>query len=268
MPVKHDSDSDDERPLARTQAKTTKRPKAESDSDDAPLAKTKKVKVKKESTANGVKKENSTPVKKKKAKEEVKEEDLDAQPEDEDEEYRWWEAEQSDGTKKWTTLEHNGVLFPPPYEPLPKHVKMKYNGKEVDLPPEAEEVAGFFAALIESDHGKNPVFQQNFFSDWLHVLKECNAVTFSATKSNSRLHKLRSSRSATSDPCGSTLKPRKRRKRNLQRKKKQRQKKQRMRLRQNINIVYLTAAKKWWEISGLNRLDCFVAVESIPRQGN
>ena len=68
------------------------------------------------------------------------------------------------------------MLFPPPYEPLPKNVKMKYDGKEVTLPPEAEEVAGFFAALIESDHGKNTVFQQNFFIDWLEVLKEHKAV--------------------------------------------------------------------------------------------
>ena len=168
-------ESDDDVPLARvktsTSSKAVKRAKPESDSDDdVPLAaKTKKPKVK--SPTNGVPKRAST--KKNRVKEEV---DLDVKPEDEDEEYRWWEAAQHDGTKKWTTLEHNGVLFPPPYEPLPKHVKMKYEGKEVTLPPEAEEVAGFFAALIESDHGKNPVFQQNFFNDWLEVLKEHNAV--------------------------------------------------------------------------------------------
>lgn len=44
--------------------------------------------------------------------------------------YRWWEAKEAEGDNsvKWTTLEHNGVIFPPPYEPLPSHVKMKYNG--------------------------------------------------------------------------------------------------------------------------------------------
>lgn len=41
-----------------------------------------------------------------------------------------WEAEaMGDGTTKWTTLEHAGVLFPPPYESLPKGIKMKYNGR-------------------------------------------------------------------------------------------------------------------------------------------
>lgn len=45
--------------------------------------------------------------------------------------YKWWEAKQAEGdnTVKWTTLEHNGVIFPAPYEPLPDHVKMKYNGQ-------------------------------------------------------------------------------------------------------------------------------------------
>ncbi|KAF9029059.1 hypothetical protein BDZ89DRAFT_1112826 [Hymenopellis radicata] len=73
---------------------------------------------------------------------------------------------------KWNTLEHSGVLFPPPYEPLPSSVKMKYNGKDVDLSPAAEEVAGFYAALIETDHAQDTVFNQNFFRDWKTVLKE------------------------------------------------------------------------------------------------
>ncbi|CAD6246692.1 unnamed protein product [Miscanthus lutarioriparius] len=43
----------------------------------------------------------------------------------------------SGGGKKWTTLEHNGVIFPPPYKP--HGVKMLYNGQPVDLTPEQEE---------------------------------------------------------------------------------------------------------------------------------
>jgi DNA topoisomerase I len=179
--TKYESDDDDDIPLAQTKSKpkpksnSTKRPKPKSDSDDdVPLAaKSKKPKVEKKSqTANGTKK--SPAAKKPSVKEE---DDPDVKPEGEDEEYRWWEENQNDGSVKWTTLEHNGVLFPPPYEPLPKHVKMKYDGKEVTLPPEAEEVAGFFAALIEADHGNNPIFQKNFFNDWLDVLKKNNAVS-------------------------------------------------------------------------------------------
>ncbi|RWW33666.1 hypothetical protein GW17_00001621 [Ensete ventricosum] len=44
----------------------------------------------------------------------------------------------SGGGQKWTTLEHNGVIFPPPYKP--HGVKMLYNGQPVDLTPEQEEV--------------------------------------------------------------------------------------------------------------------------------
>ncbi|CAF5021142.1 unnamed protein product, partial [Rotaria sp. Silwood1] len=30
--------------------------------------------------------------------------------------------------RKWTTLEHKGPLFPPPYESLPHNIKFFYNG--------------------------------------------------------------------------------------------------------------------------------------------
>ncbi|KAF8345864.1 DNA topoisomerase I [Amanita rubescens] len=93
--------------------------------------------------------------------------------EEEAEVYRWWDSENpnGDGTIKWQTLEHNGLIFPPPYEPLPSHVKMKYDGKELRLPPASEEVAGFFAAMLETDHAKDATFQKNFFEDWKKVLK-------------------------------------------------------------------------------------------------
>jgi DNA topoisomerase-1 len=44
----------------------------------------------------------------------------------------------ADGGQKWTHLEHNGVIFPPPYKP--HGVKMLYEGKPVVLTPEQEEV--------------------------------------------------------------------------------------------------------------------------------
>ena len=43
--------------------------------------------------------------------------------------YRWWEQQENDGSVKWTAFVHNGVLFPPPYVPLPKTIKMKYDGE-------------------------------------------------------------------------------------------------------------------------------------------
>mmetsp|Transcript_9756 Transcript_9756/g.14640 ORF Transcript_9756/g.14640 Transcript_9756/m.14640 type:complete len:784 (+) Transcript_9756:28-2379(+) len=99
---------------------------------------------------------------------------------------RWWtdlkEGSYKQKTQKWSTLEHNGVVFPPPYEP--HGIKMKYDGKEVDLTPEQEEVATFFAVLIETQHGKNKVFQKNFFNDWKkllgrgHVIKDFKKCDF------------------------------------------------------------------------------------------
>lgn len=94
---------------------------------------------------------------------------------EEEEIYKWWEEEDQSGIPeddsiKWTSLEHNGVLFPPEY--VPHNIKMKYDGKPIKLSPEAEEVASFFAALLETDHGQNPVFQKNFFDDWVSVLKK------------------------------------------------------------------------------------------------
>lgn len=89
------------------------------------------------------------------------------------EDYKWWEDEKfGEGPDRWQTLEHNGVIFPPPYKPLPSYVKLYYDLKPVNLPLAAEEVAGFFAEMLETDHAKNPVFQKNFFEDFLQILRE------------------------------------------------------------------------------------------------
>lgn len=169
--VKEESDSDDE-PIVKKKKQPAKRAsngvkKAESDSD-APLAK-------KKAPAKKVKAEPAAPAKKGKAKTKVEtktEQDEEAQ--DEEEEYRWWEdPTKGDGTKKWNTLEHNGVVFPPEYQPLPKHVKLIYDGTPVTLHPEAEEVATFFGGMLNSTHNvENPTFVKNFFEDFTAILKK------------------------------------------------------------------------------------------------
>ncbi|XDG07015.1 hypothetical protein ABKA04_006630 [Annulohypoxylon sp. FPYF3050] len=182
-------DSDDDMPLAG--AKGKKRPsngvngkgktngvkKEDSDSDE-PIRK----KVKTAPAKTKAKAEKPTPVKKapaKKAKKEVSEEPGDAEAEDEEAEYRWWDApKKEDDSIKWTTLEHNGVLFPPEYEPLPKNVKLIYDGTPVNLHIEAEEVAGFFGAMLNSTHNvENPTFQKNFFNDFTEILDRTGGAT-------------------------------------------------------------------------------------------
>ncbi|KAF1975139.1 DNA topoisomerase 1 [Bimuria novae-zelandiae CBS 107.79] len=169
--VKEESDSDDE-PIVKKKKQPAKRvsngvKKNESDSD-VPLAK-------KKAPAKKTKAETATATKKTKGKgkaETKTEQDEEAQ--DEEEEYRWWEdPTKGDGTKKWTTLEHNGVVFPPPYQPLPKHVKLIYDGVPVTLHPDAEEVATFFGSMLNSTHNvENPTFVKNFFEDFTAVLKK------------------------------------------------------------------------------------------------
>lgn len=139
--------------------------KEEPDSDsDAPLAKKAKkaVPVKKAPAKRG-----SAAAKKGKSEE-------PGDGEEEEEAYRWWDApKKEDDSIKWTTLEHNGVIFADPYKPLPKNVKLYYDGKPVDLHVEAEEVATFFGAMLNSTHNvENPVFQKNFFDDFKDILKK------------------------------------------------------------------------------------------------
>ncbi|PPQ67244.1 hypothetical protein CVT25_005828 [Psilocybe cyanescens] len=188
--VKEESDvSEDDVPLeSKTRPASRKRkPKVESDSEaettmtKAP-AKSRRKKVKEEEE----KSEGETPKPKKarKTKKEDAEGTSPAKPkgkkkqekeEEPEEVFRWWENDadpNGDGSIKWTTLEHNGVIFPPPYEPLPPNVKMKYNGQPVNLSVEAEEVAGFYAALLETDHARDLTFNKNFFEDWKTVMKK------------------------------------------------------------------------------------------------
>ncbi|CCG83818.1 protein of unknown function [Taphrina deformans PYCC 5710] len=148
-----ENSSDDEQPLKKAvkSQSTSKTPKVR--------------KVAASQTASVAKKIDG-----KKTKATVKKEGSD--DEDGDEQYKWWEQEKEDNSVKWTTLEHNGVVFPDPYKRLPKDVRMKYDGRPLDLTSEAEEVAGFFGALIETDHAQNPVFVKNFFEDFQNVCKD------------------------------------------------------------------------------------------------
>ncbi|OCK87585.1 topoisomerase I [Cenococcum geophilum 1.58] len=164
------SESDDDVPLAkkRPAASAKKTNGVKDDSDDVPLSR--KTQAPKKAKA---KSETSTPAKKPKAKVKKEEEtEQDREAEEEEEQYKWWEdPANGDGTKKWTTLEHAGVVFPPEYELLPSSVKMLYDGIPVSLHKDAEEVAGFYGGMLNSTHNvENPTFNKNFFEDFKKVL--------------------------------------------------------------------------------------------------
>ncbi|EKM54686.1 uncharacterized protein PHACADRAFT_96904 [Phanerochaete carnosa HHB-10118-sp] len=167
-------ESEDDKPIAvkKPAAKGKRKLKEESDADDEEDSKPLKKTPAKRASAKKAKEEEASsseaPQSKKRAAKAKKQE------EEEEDVYKWWEQQQAngDGSEKWQTLEHNGVYFPPPYEPLPANIKMKYNGKPVNLSSVAEEVAGFYAALLETEHAKDAIFNKNFFEDFLQVLKK------------------------------------------------------------------------------------------------
>lgn len=81
----------------------------------------------------------------------------------------FWICNQFGGVKKkWTTLYHNGVLFPPEY--VPHHIPIIYQGKSIYLEPEAEEAATFYAKYLSTDYIKNNRFNKNFWHDWKQIL--------------------------------------------------------------------------------------------------
>eukprot|EP00192_Tetraselmis_astigmatica_P007703 CAMPEP_0117652114 /NCGR_PEP_ID=MMETSP0804-20121206/2455_1 /TAXON_ID=1074897 /ORGANISM="Tetraselmis astigmatica, Strain CCMP880" /LENGTH=709 /DNA_ID=CAMNT_0005458141 /DNA_START=460 /DNA_END=2586 /DNA_ORIENTATION=- len=71
---------------------------------------------------------------------------------------------------KWTTLQHGGVMFPPEYEP--HGVKMRYDGREIELNAEEEEVATMFAVMMETDYYKKETFRKNFWADFQAILEK------------------------------------------------------------------------------------------------
>ncbi|KAM9992000.1 hypothetical protein ACTFIZ_012657 [Dictyostelium cf. discoideum] len=136
----------------------------------------KEVEVKKETkTTKKVKKEESEDEDEKTTKKKTTTRKRKLKEEEEGEEgeeegvNKWWDKEddEDDGTK-WTTLIHNGPVFPPAY--VPHGVKFMYDGKVVKLTPKQEEVATFYANYLETDHVKKQAFKDNFFKEFKGLL--------------------------------------------------------------------------------------------------
>lgn len=185
-PKKAAKDESDDEPLAKPKKRVSngtsvgagkkangvKKEEADSDSD-VPIAKKAK-KATPATKAKAVPAKKATPAKRGSATPKKGKSEEPGEGEEEEEEYRWWDApKKEDDSIKWTTLEHNGVIFADPYKPLPKNVKLYYDGKPLELHVEAEEVATYFGSMLNSTHNvENPVFQKNFFNDFKDVLKK------------------------------------------------------------------------------------------------
>lgn len=201
------SDSEDDIPLTKKRAAPAKRPLVKDESDsDVPIAARKKLSKEKQSiekaadkTATKIKQEKAKPAAKKVKTEDKKTNGVNGttkgskkgakveEEEGDDEKYKWWKEQEQDDGVKWTTLEHNGVLFPPEYTPLPPHVKLYYDGKPLELDVRAEEVATFFGTMLNSTvNVENPVFCANFFADFQAILKETGGARVDGKVSESR----------------------------------------------------------------------------------
>ncbi|CAL4141523.1 unnamed protein product [Meganyctiphanes norvegica] len=191
--VKEESDDDDLPLASRKKAKAEpkkKRKKKGDDEDDEededfkPGPKKKKQKVKKEGYEDDFKPEKKKAKKEKfKIKPKKEKKELWAktkvrgemgsptkkqlkQQEEEANVWKWWEEEKKDDGTKWNYLEHKGPVFADPYIRVPKSVKFLYKGEHMILSDTAEEVAGFYARMLEHDYCTKEVFNNNFFKDW------------------------------------------------------------------------------------------------------
>jgi DNA topoisomerase-1 len=78
----------------------------------------------------------------------------------------------------WKTLSHNGVNFPPLYEP--EGLSITVNGRPVRLTPLAEEMAYQFAKKKETPYVQDPVFISNFMADFMKQLPAwCQGAKYS-----------------------------------------------------------------------------------------
>ncbi|XP_077081064.1 DNA topoisomerase I, mitochondrial isoform X3 [Siphateles boraxobius] len=149
--------------------------KRERDEDDRYKHKHKKIKVENEKKVKKRKQEDDSDYEEReerKPKKRTKEEKKDTtggkkkaknEPE---EKWKWWEEERHTDGSKWKFLEHKGPVFPPPYEPLPGHIRFYYDGKAMKLSPGAEEVATFYAKMLDHEYTTKDIFKKNFFKDW------------------------------------------------------------------------------------------------------
>ncbi|EMP38241.1 DNA topoisomerase 1 [Chelonia mydas] len=165
--IKDEPDDDGYYASPKEDSKPLKRPREEDDDEYKP----KKIKTEdiKKSKKRKQEEEEDNKAKKTKSKDKkVPEGDnkKKKQKKEEEQKWKWWEEERYPEGIKWKFLEHKGPVFAPPYEPLPENVKFYYDGKVMKLSPKAEEVATFFAKMLDHEYTTKDIFRKNFFKDW------------------------------------------------------------------------------------------------------
>lgn len=77
--------------------------------------------------------------------------------------------------KRWKTLQHNGVLFPPEY--IQHNTPLLVKGSEVKLPILAEEYATLYSKYLDSEYIKHASFRRNFWRDFKLTIKGLNIMS-------------------------------------------------------------------------------------------
>ncbi|XP_009619726.2 DNA topoisomerase 1 alpha-like [Nicotiana tomentosiformis] len=157
--------SDASTPVSSKQASVKPEKKTEDDDDDVPISQRIKKSVASASKLSSAKKATKVVSSSMKTKKKLKKSKYSKSS----------KLQPSSGEgQKWTTLVHNGVIFPPPYKP--HGVKMLYKGKPVDLTPEQEEVATMYAVMLDTDYMSKLQFKENFMNDWRKILGKNHVI--------------------------------------------------------------------------------------------
>ena len=69
---------------------------------------------------------------------------------------------------KWKTLQHNGILFPPPFES--RGINLKIKGEKISLDLNQEEMVYQWAKKKDTPYALDKVFQKNFTEDFAKTL--------------------------------------------------------------------------------------------------
>ena len=82
--------------------------------------------------------------------------------------------------KKYNSLEHNGVLFPLAYQP--HGIGILYKGESLKLDSQTEELATFWAGLLDNELSQKEIPRKNFFKAFKSDLKAMKKGDFEDSK--------------------------------------------------------------------------------------
>lgn len=98
---------------------------------------------------------------------------------------RWWEKMDHDfdldrileyekRTSNWDYLEHHGMIFTPEYKP--HGIPIKFKGETINLSPEVEEVATFWAQSIGTQYEESKIYRKNTWRTFCSLLPKGHPI--------------------------------------------------------------------------------------------